>query len=50
MVLFEEGGDAPSDHDGVMADIDLDAVAIGRGRALPARHDAHLALWPEASP
>jgi endonuclease/exonuclease/phosphatase family metal-dependent hydrolase len=50
VVLREEGGDAPSDHYGVMADLDLGAVAIGGGEGLPAWRDAHLALWPDASP
>jgi hypothetical protein len=40
----------PSDHYGVVADLELNEVAIGGGDGLPALRDAHASLWPDASP
>jgi endonuclease/exonuclease/phosphatase family metal-dependent hydrolase len=46
VVLTETGGDAPSDHYGVMADLELNGVAIGRGEGLGAWTEAASFLWP----
>lgn len=47
VVLTEMGGDAPSDHYGVMADLELNGVVVGRGEGLAAWTDAANHLWPE---
>jgi hypothetical protein len=46
VVLTEVGGDAPSDHYGVMADLELNGVAIGRGEGLGTWTEAANRLWP----
>ena len=47
VVLTERGGAAPSDHYGVMADLDLDAVVLGGGEGLPGWADAKAPLWSD---
>lgn len=47
-VVFTERGDhAPSDHYAVMADLDLDGVAIGEGTGLPGWEQTVGVLWSE---
>jgi hypothetical protein len=46
VVLTQPGSDAPSDHYGVVADLALDGVALGRGEGLPAWADTAPTLWP----
>jgi len=45
VVLTEVGGAAPSDHYGVMADLELNGVAIGRGQGLGTWTEAANHLW-----
>jgi endonuclease/exonuclease/phosphatase family metal-dependent hydrolase len=46
VVLTEVGGDAPSDHYGVMADLELNGVAVGHGEGLVTWTEAANYLWP----
>ncbi|MCU1613906.1 MAG: putative secreted protein [Frankiales bacterium] len=39
---------APSDHYGVLADLEFDGVPLGGGRGLAAWHETAAALWPPA--
>jgi endonuclease/exonuclease/phosphatase family metal-dependent hydrolase len=48
VVLTVRGGHAPSDHYGVIADLEVNAVAIAGGEGLSAWPDAKAALWAEA--
>ncbi len=45
VVMTGRGGVVPSDHYGVMADLELDAVAIGGGRGLESWPRAKESLW-----
>jgi endonuclease/exonuclease/phosphatase family metal-dependent hydrolase len=45
VVLTETGADAPSDHYGVMADLELNGVVLGSGEGLAAWSEARTALW-----
>jgi endonuclease/exonuclease/phosphatase family metal-dependent hydrolase len=47
VVLTERGDAAPSDHYGVLADLDLDGVLIGSGDGLDSWTDSEGVLWPE---
>ena len=47
VVLTERGDHAPSDHYGVLADLDLDGVVIGHGEGGRAWAEAEKLLWPE---
>jgi len=46
VVGIDENGAAPSDHYGVLADIELDGDTVGGGRGLDGWDDTHAALWP----
>jgi len=45
VVLTGDGDAAPSDHYGVLADLDLDGVTLGDGRGLEAWPDVERRLW-----
>lgn len=45
VVLTERGGEAPSDHYGVVADLDLDAVVLAGGEGLDGWTAAKPELW-----
>ena len=46
VVLAWDGEAAPSDHHGVLADLDLDGVSLGGGRGLEAWPEVEASLWP----
>jgi hypothetical protein len=46
VVLAEQGHDAPSDHYGVVADLALGGVVLGRGAGLAAWGETAAQLWP----
>lgn len=46
VVLAWDGAAAPSDHHGVLADLDLDGVTLGGGRGLETWNEVHDRLWP----
>ena len=49
VVLTGTAGAAPSDHYGLLADLDLDGVALGGGRGLPGWPSAAELVWPPAA-
>jgi hypothetical protein len=46
-VLTGTADAAPSDHYGVLADLELDGVALGGGRGLETWAETASQLWPE---
>jgi endonuclease/exonuclease/phosphatase family metal-dependent hydrolase len=46
VVGTENDGAAPSDHYGVVADLEIDGDSIGRGQGLGAWEATHDAIWP----
>ena len=47
VVLEGDARAAPSDHWGVLADVDLDGIALGGGRGLDTWEETARMLWPE---
>jgi hypothetical protein len=47
VVLTGTAQAAPSDHYGVLADLEIDGVALGGGRGLETWAETAAQLWPE---
>jgi endonuclease/exonuclease/phosphatase family metal-dependent hydrolase len=50
VVLTGEPQAAPSDHYGVLADLDLDGITLGGGRGLRTWAETEATLWPPSRP